>query len=499
MRKLVPIFTLLLTFAARAETVSIAGVNLEITEFVLPNGLTVIVHENHEAPTIGLATVFEVGAVDEATGETGITHILEHMLFKGTDRIGTIDWAVEKPLLDRIEIAALELRALEADGGQAQPADSLRAAWIELREKAKGLVVPNELDRIYKNEGARGVNAFTTNDVTAYILSLPSNKLELWFLMESVRLERPVLREFYTEIENVMEERRMRTDDSPHGMLLEQLIAAAYVAHPYGRPVIGWPGDIEAMTRTATEDYFRRHYAPNRMVLSIVGDVDTAEVMRLAERYFGHFEPQPDPPPVMSIEPAQRGKRRIEVEFDAEPQLMMAWHRGSSKDEDGPVWDVMGAVLDWGRSSRLQRALVRTKLASEVHFSSDMPGDRYPCLAVASAVPIAPITSDTLETVILAELEKLATEPVSRRELDRIVAKVETSSIRRLNSNLGMAIGLGYTEAVMGDWREKIVWVEKIRAVTPEQIMELARETFTPGNLTVATLVPEASVTPEGE
>ena len=138
-------------------------------------------------------------------------------------------------------------------------------------------------------------------------------------------------------------------------------------------------------------------------------------------------------------------------------------------------------------------------MASGVSFTSDAPGARYPCLAVASAVPIAPFTSDTIEATILAELERLATEPVSREELDRIVAKVETSSIRRLSSNLGMAIGLGHVEAVRGDWREQITWVEKIRAVTPEQIMELARETFVPGNMTVATLVPSEATTSKGE
>jgi len=488
-----------MALVASAETVSVAGVRLEVSEHLLPNGLKVLVHENHDAPTVGLATVFKVGAVDEATGETGITHILEHMLFKGTDRIGTSDWAAEQPLLERIEGLALRLRSLDAGGGQAQLADSLRAEWLELRQQAKRYVVSNELDRIYKNAGARGVNAFTASDITAYILSLPANKLELWFLMESARLERPVLREFYTEIENVREERRMRVDDSPHGMLYEQFLASAFVAHPYGTPVIGWPGDIEAMTRSATERYFRRHYAPNRMVLSIVGDVDTAEVLRLAEQYFGHFERQPDPPPVDAVEPPQPGTRRVAVRFDAGPELMMGWHRESSRHESAPAWDVLAAVLDWGRSSRLQRALVRSELASEVSFSSAVPGGRYPALAVASAVPIAPHGTDTLETVILAELERLSSEPVSRRELDRVVAKVETSSIRRLSSNLWLAIRLGHSEAVMDDWREALVWVEKIRAVTPEQIMELARRTFTPENLTVATLVPEQPDSRQGE
>ena len=473
------------------DVVEFSGVRLDVTEHQLANGLRVLVHENHEAPTVGFATAFQVGAADESTGDTGITHILEHMLFKGTDLFGTKDWESERPLLVEIERVATEIRSLEASGDSPDQLDTLRTHWETLRDEAREFVIPNELDRIYKNEGARGVNAFTSNDLTAYILSLPSNRLELWFAMESARLERPVLREFYTEVDNVMEERRMRTDDSPDGKLMEQMLATAFIAHPYGRPVIGWPSDIRAITRTATEHYFRRHYAPNRMVLSVVGDVDADEVIRLAEIYFGHFLPQPPPDPVTVEEPQQTGTRRIEVEFDAEPKLAMAWHRSSVLDDDNATWEMLASILTEGRSSRLQRAVVQEGLASSIWLASEFPGDRYPCLAMLMATPIAPHGVDTLETVILREIERLKTDLVEPEELERAALRYETGAIRQLRSNQGLAIGLAYAETVLGGWREAIEAVGRIRDVSAKDIRDLARSALNKGNMTVATLVPE--------
>ncbi|MBI5125760.1 MAG: insulinase family protein, partial [Planctomycetes bacterium] len=274
---------------------------LDVKEHVLKNGLKVLTLERHKSPTVSLRIVYKVGSVNERPGITGVSHLFEHMMFKGTKLFGTKDWDVEEPLLKREDelVAATEgerHKGASADQGKIK---ALETELEEVRKKLKDVTVKDELWSIYMSHGGTGLNASTGEDATFYYCDLPTNKLELWGLIESDRMKNMVLREFYSEKDVVMEERRLRTETSPFGLLLEQLRAATFTAHPYSWPVIGWMSDINALTKEGTKEYFTRYYAPNNAVLIAVGDFQTQEFIKLVEKYFSDI---PSQPPIPTVE-----------------------------------------------------------------------------------------------------------------------------------------------------------------------------------------------------
>lgn len=478
-------------FPLEREVTEIGGTELSVYRHTLDNGLTVLMMENHTAPTVGLCTTFRVGSVDEWDGISGATHILEHMLFKGSKKIGTVDWYTEEGLLDDIEETRMKIRDLERRGTPADDAElaRLRKEWDELREKASRLARPEEIGRIYTENGARGLNAMTSYDFTSYIVSLPVNRLELWMYLESERLRRPVLREFYTEIENIREERRMSVEDNPRGKLWEEAAAAAFQAHRYGVEIIGWDSDIRTINRTEVEEYFRRHYAPNRMIISIVGDIDPKETVEMVEAYFGDFERRPDPPPVETVEPEQEGERRVEVEFDAEPMLFVGYHKPTVGDSDNAPLLLAEAILNRGRSSRLNRNVVEKKIARDIRSSVDEPGERYPNLIYFTMQVQAPHDAAEAEGALYAELDRLERDGVTDAELDRARTCVETNYVREFAGNLGAAVKLGVDEAVLGRWMERTAEIARCREVTSDDVRRAAAATFRKSNRTVACLV----------
>ncbi|HEY2018127.1 MAG TPA: pitrilysin family protein, partial [Bryobacteraceae bacterium] len=261
----------------------------KVTEFTLPNGLHFIVAERHEAPVVSFHTYVNAGSVDDPSGATGLAHMFEHMAFKGTETIGTRDWPAEKKALDEIEEA---YDRVDAERNKGPKADSNRIATLELQlkmaiDKAQRYVEPNEYTRIIEENGGVGLNAGTELDATEYFYSLPSNRIELWFLMESQRFLHPVFREFYKERDVVMEEYRMRVESSPDGKLLQDFAATAFMAHPYRNPPGGWPSDIASLRRSEAKQFFDVYYVPGNITIGIVGDVNPADAKRMAERYFG--------------------------------------------------------------------------------------------------------------------------------------------------------------------------------------------------------------------
>lgn len=478
-----------LLFACRA-----GAVDLPVQRHVLSNGLTVLLLENHESPTLGLCTAFRVGSGDEWDGITGSTHILEHMLFKGTDRMGTTDWKREKKLHDRIEALAQEIKALShAHPREADPArlESLRAEFAAAEAEAKKFVVANELWETYQNAGGVNMNADTGPDITRYYLALPANQLEPWLYLESSRLRSPVLREFYTEKKNVMEERRLGIDTQPDGVLWEELAAAAFRAHRYGTLTIGHASDIETVTRTEVEAFFRSYYAPNRMVIAIAGDMDPAKTLELVKAYFGDIPRQPAPEPVETVEPPQEGERRVEREFDAEPQVYIGYHRPAGSHPDDPVYTVITRILNGGRSSRFNKEIVEDQqVAVSVNIDPYGVGEKDATLYTIMGVPRAPHTTAEVEAAIYHQLERLKSEPVGARELEKAKNQIEADFVRRLESNFGMALELASAEATYDDWEILLREREAVRRVTAEDVARVAGETFRRKNRTVATLVP---------
>ena len=280
-------YLLILFFVALHGIASAQNLADRVVEHTFPNGLKLLMIERHTSPTVAPYILFKAGSVDESDDARGIAHMLEHMLFKGTKTIGTIDYEKEKVVLAEIDKIGDALDMERAKGARADAAKitKLEEALKAQQEIAKEWVVSSEYTEIYTQHGSTGFNAGTSVDYTIYTVELPSNKLELWAMLESDRLKNAVLREFYVEREAVKEERRMAVDTRPGGKLYEQFIAASFTAHPYGMPIIGWPSDIAMLNRKKAEEFFRIHYAPNNSVMVIVGDIDVQKTIKLIEKY----------------------------------------------------------------------------------------------------------------------------------------------------------------------------------------------------------------------
>jgi len=465
-----------------------AGLEEKVREHTLKNGMKLLLVERRNSPTVAAWMRFRVGSVDERSDERGIAHLLEHMRFKGTRTLGTTDYRKEKPLLDRIEKTAQTLMAekLKRDKADPKRIGELSRELGRLEAEAGNYAVKNEDSELYARNGGVNYNAFTGKDSTAYMVSLPSNKLELWAAMESDRLRNAVLREFYTERNVVMEERRRSYDANPDGKLYESFLASAYVAHPYGQPIIGWMSDIENLSRTKAESFLHRYYAPVNAVVAIVGDIDPQKTIAMVEKYFGSLPPGVPVPPVAAEEPRQTGERRVEVVEDAEPQMLIGFHKPTLPHKDDYAFDVIAMLLADGATSRLYRKLVvEQQLAADVSAFA-APGSRYPNLFVIGATPRAPHTVREVEEAIYAELEQLKREPVTPRELARILNKLEATEVHSMSSNGGLAYQLTEYEATAGSWRYLVEHRGRVAALTPADVAEVAKKYLVPENRTVA-------------
>jgi predicted Zn-dependent peptidase len=469
------------------------GLADRVREHTLKNGMKLLMVERHTSPTVAAWIRYRVGSVDERSDERGIAHLLEHMLFKGTKTLGTTDYAAEKPLLDRIEAVAQQLTMEKAkrEKGDAALVARLEKDLADLEKEAGKYVVKEEFAQLYNRNGGANYNAYTSKDGTTYLISLPSNKLELWAAIEADRMLNPVLREFYTERAVVMEERRRSYEAQPEGKLWETFLASSFNAHPMGQPVIGWMSDIANLTRTKAEGFLHRYYAPNNAIIAIVGDIDPDRTIALVERYFGQIPPGTPVPPVAVEEPQQQGEKRIEVIGDAGSDLMIGFHKPTMPHPDDLVFDVINMILSDGRTSRLYKnILVEKQLVSEIGAFT-APGYRYPNLFIISATPQAPHTTAEVEAAIYGELERLKTEPVSQRELEQILNRLEYEEARQMTSIGGLARNLTEYEAVAGTWRYLIDHRSQVAKVTPADIQRVAKKYLTRENRIVGFITPQ--------
>lgn len=458
------------------------GIELDVEELVLENGMRFLIVERHKSPVVSFNIVYLVGSVDERPGITGVSHFLEHMMFKGTKTVGTRNYRKEKKIIDEIRRLMKMMDKAEDTKTRERLADKIERA----RGKQRDLIVKDEIWKIYRKNGAVGFNASTGRDYTSYTCSLPSNRIELWAMIESDRMANPVFREFYAERDVVCEERRMRVDTDPGGALMERLYATAYMAHPYRWPVLGWDSDITSYTPGEVERYFRKYYCPANTIAVVVGDVDRARVKALAEKYFGRIPGGSPGERVVTREPPQKGEKRVRVDFEAEPRLAIAYHAPSVSDENHYVMDVISTILADGRTSRLYRRLVLEE-ESALSVSAWFATRKYPGLFVFTAAPRNPHTIEDVMGSIDEEIERLKNKKVGKRELAKAVNKIEADFIRGLESNSKLAGHIAYFAAIT-DWRYINTYVEKIRGVTPSDIRETVRRYFTVGSRTIVTL-----------
>jgi predicted Zn-dependent peptidase len=477
--------------ASAAAAGEMADLESRVVEETLPNGMRVIVLPRHQSPTVSLSVQFRVGSSQEAEGASGLAHLLEHMMFKGTRTLGTRDWGAERPLLERIESIVDELDAARRAGPRADAAQlaGLEARLAAAQQQARALVVKDEIDAIYTANGAQDFNASTGVDVTTYKISLPANRLPLWARIESERLREPVMREFYSEREVVREERRQSYESDPSRKLMELLFASAFVAHPYRRPVIGWDGDVRFLRAPAAERFFRTWYAPNNTVLTAVGDVDPPAFLALVRAAFGPIPAQPLPADAATPEPEQAGERRVTLVSDARPELMIGYHKPTLPTFEDYVFDLIDGLLTTGRTARLYRRLVEEKqVAVAVSSANGLPGGRYPNLFTLMATPRAPHTAAEVEAEIDAELARLAAEPAAPEELARVKNQLRAQLVRELQSNEGLAATLGYYATLAGDWRYLTTHLAKLETITPADVQAVAAKYLRRENRTVAVI-----------
>lgn len=465
----------------------------QVTEFKLDNGMKFIVLERHKAPTVSFLTYADVGGADEPDGKTGVAHFLEHLAFKGTSRIGTTDYQTEKPLLDRLDQLASQIQ-IATQKGQTADVQKLQTEFSKVEAAAAQLVKQNELGRIVEQEGGVGLNANTSTDATRYFYSFPANKLELWMSLESERFLDPVFREFYKEKEVILEERRLRTDNSPIGQMIEAFVGTAFKVHPYHRPVIGYDQDIRNLTRQDVQQFYDTHYVPNNLTIAIVGDVNPAEVKRLANTYFGRFQAKPAPPEVIAVEPRQTETREVSLRLKSQPWYLEGYHAPAFKHPDHIIYDMMGNILSDGRTSRLYKSLVeQQQVALAAQGFTGFPGDKFDSLMLFYALTAPGHTVDEVAKSLRTEIDRLKTEPVSAEELDRVKTQAKAGLLRSLSSNSGMAQLLLEYEVKTGNWRNLFTEIQKIEAITAADIQRVAQAAFTAENRTIGRILPQDS------
>jgi len=464
-----------------------------VVEHRLSNGITLLILERHFSPTVAIRMMFRTGSVDEISGKTGLAHMFEHMMFKGTRTLGTKDYAAEAPLLRQVDQLHQEIDQERDKGARADQKrigdliDQVRA----VEEKANALVAENELWNLYEREGASTLNANTAPDYTQYIVDLPANKLQLWAILDSDRVKNPVFRQFYQEREVVKEERRMRVGASPEGKLFEEFVGAAYHAHPYRNPTIGWDSDLDHLYVSDLTKFYQRYYTPDALTIAIVGDVDAKDAIALVERYFGDWKAANQPRITPTVEPPQAGERRAVVKFDAQPHILEGFHIPAYPDPNQIISYAMSHLLAGGTTSRLYKALVeKKKVATAVDAGQDYPGERFASLFIISAAPRFPHTNDDVLKAIDEELDRLKKEPVADWELEKIRSAVEVGLLDTLQTNSGMASTLAYNQTIFGDWRYLLKFQKEIRAMTPQDLQNFARQIFTADNKTIAVLEP---------
>jgi predicted Zn-dependent peptidase len=458
------------------------------TTFTLDNGLTVVVVERHDAPVASFATYANVGSVDEPEGKTGIAHMFEHMAFKGTTTIGTKDVEKEMEALQRQEAVYLRLRRERLKGPQADSArlEELEQKFQDAQEEAESYIEDGEFENILERNGVSDLNAGTSADATIYRYSLPANKAELFFALEADRFMNPVFREFYTERDVVMEERRQRTESNPVGRLVEDFLTTAFKAHPYGNPTIGHMSDLQTLSRTDAEQFFEKYYNASNLTVGVAGDVDPDRIRQLAKEYFGPMPEGEEPLPVRTEEPEQLGERRVVIREQSQPALLVGYHRGSMYSPDDPVYNVLQDVLSGGRTSRLHDRLVEEETALQVQAIPSFPGSKHESLFGIFGFPSRGVSADSMEHIVYDELEAIKEEGITQEELERAKTRARESLISQLDSNLNLALQFAENEALMGDWRAIFDELAEIRSVTADDVQRVAQETFTRDNRTVA-------------
>lgn len=455
----------------------------------LDNGITLLMSQRGFTPTLALEVSFKVGSVDETYQTIGAAHMLEHMLFKGTEKLGTKDFSKEKLILDKIQEIGEKIDRLKLKKDFAEEVVKMKQQLGQLQEEAAKLVISAPYDKIYTEHGAVGFNASTSRDKTGYYVQLPSSCLELWAEIESARLKKPVFREYYLERQNVIQERLMRYDSKGFGGLYERFLAQAFMAHPYRHPSIGWGSNIPYLSLAKIKSFYQKNYIPSRMVITIVGQHDPEKTYQIVKKYFAGLEAKPDPAGIAIKEPFFKGERRFVYKFEANSDLMIGWLKPTAPSREDYVFDLVSEILSGGRSSRFFKSLVtRKKAASSVNCWNGSPGARYDNLFVIHATPVANYSLKKLEQDIYQEINQFL-EELNQEEIKKVINGLETSLISNLETNKKVSSLLSYYQTVFQDWEYLVTYLDVLKTITVSEIKKTVKQYFIQDNRVVGQLV----------
>jgi predicted Zn-dependent peptidase len=496
---------LLVAPAGAAEKPEIA-----VEEFTLANGMKWLLYEQHDSPTIAAGWTAHVGSVDERPGITGLSHFFEHMMFKGTKKIGTRDIdadlriiaeqeKVQQGMREEMEVMRERLRRgeisdLTSPGSWTERYRELDKRFEELVKEQRKILVKDELTEIYTRNGGEFLNAFTTEDQTVFFVQVPSNRLELWAWLESDRLLEPVFREFYSERDVVFEERRLRTESTPLGKFDEAFSALFWEALPYSWPVVGWASDIPMYTLAEAKGYFATYYAPNDLTGVLAGDFEPAKARPLLERYFGRLpRGKQAPPPMVTLEPRQLAEKRYDAEAETSPTVRIWWKAVPFVHEDMTVLDLLSDVLT-GRTGRLYKGLVLGRqIANECSASIDPR--KYSGIFMVECTVKEGQDPAAVEKAVYEEIGKVQDEPVAPEELQKVKNAYKANAYRRLVSPFAIAIQLLVYDG-LGDWHYINTSPVRADAVTADDLQRAAKTYLTKENRTVGTFLRKKGAAP---
>jgi predicted Zn-dependent peptidase len=450
-----------------------------VQEFTMDNGLRFLIVEKHDAPVFSYVTCVDAGGSCVVNNSTGIAHMLEHMVFKGTATVGTNNYRAEKKAMKRTDDIWSQVLA-ERNKGTFCDSTRLEALTTEFKELVDAefeYAISNDFSKILDENGVRGVNAFTSAEHTCFFYQLPSNRLELWARLEGERLAKPVLREFYKEREVVANERRLTTDSSPTGRLYENFLGIAYKSHPYKASIIGHETDIANWHRSDIYDFLDKYFVPENMTICLVGDVTVEEVKKMAKKYFSKMRAGDDPADVVTREPWHKSERRVIAHEDANPVIFTGWQSPDALSPDFATMELMMEILGGGRSSRLYKRLVKDdQTAINAGAGVGIPGSKYLTQAMTFITCAADADPLVVEQAVYEEIERLITDGPTQAELDKVKAGYLANELRSMRSPSRLALALASADQLQKDWRYAFDHLAAIEAVTTDQIQAAAGE-----------------------
>jgi predicted Zn-dependent peptidase len=465
----------------------------KVTEFTLANGLHFIILERHQAPVVSFSTHVDAGSARDPAGQSGMAHMLERLAFKGTETVGTRNWPAEKKALDDQDA---DYDRLEQERNKGPRADAGRIGAIEAEAASASNLArvqqnPDEFMRAFKENGAVGVSCHTTPDAIETSYSLPSNRVELWFLLESQRLAHPVFRDFYNERDNLQFELSNTVDAKPVATLQQTLLANAFQALPYRNPPLGWPSDVVNLRRADAKAFFDTYFVPGNIVIAIVGDVDPVSARQLAERYFGPLPAKPLPPILHTEEPPQHGPKSVTLWSNGPPLLMIGYKRPPETHRDDAALDAIGVILGAGRTSWMYKDMVEERrIAQGTEAISSFPASRYASLFLFSVIPASGHTVEENGKALDELLARFESKPVDAETLTRAKNLIRSKVMRVLGNNQLLASLLPSYYVNYGDWRRLFTGTSQYDQLTAEDLQRVALLYFTPSSRTTAYITP---------